>query len=61
MSSFSIYITGFIVLIIGLAIGAYLLNAPPTWIGVGVIVLLGIGILSATRHTKPKDPQPPAP
>jgi uncharacterized membrane protein YiaA len=59
MSSFSIYLIGFIVLIIGLSVGAFLLNAPPVWIAVGVIVLLGLGILSATRHTKPKDPQQP--
>lgn len=56
MSSFNTYIVGFVVLIIGLAIGAYLLNAPPTWIAVGVIVLLGIGILSATSRTRQKDP-----
>ncbi len=56
MSSFNTYIVGFVVLIIGLAVGAYLLNAPPTWIAVGVIVLLGIGILSATSRTKQKDP-----
>jgi len=60
MSSFSIYLIGFVVLIIGLAVAAYLLNLPAMWIGVGVIILLGLGILSATRHTKPKDPQPPA-
>ncbi len=56
MSAFSTYIVGFVVLIAGLAIGAYLLNVPPTWIAVGVIVLLGIGILSASSRTKQKDP-----
>lgn len=56
MSSFNTYLVGFVVLIIGLAVGAYLLNAPTTWIAVGVIVLLGIGILSATSRTKQKDP-----
>lgn len=56
MSAFSTYIIGFLVLIVGLAIGAYLLNVPPTWIGVGVIVFLGIGILSASNRTKQKDP-----
>ncbi len=56
MSAFSTYIVGFVVLIVGLAIGAYLLNVPPTWIAVGVIVLLGIGILSASSRTKQKDP-----
>lgn len=56
MSSFNTYLVGFVVLIIGLAVGAYLLNVPPTWIAVGVIVLLGIGIISATSKTKQKEP-----
>lgn len=56
MSSFSIYLVGFIVLIIGLAIAAFLLGVPQMWIGVGVIVLVGIGILSGTSRTKTKDP-----
>ena len=45
MSSFSTYLLGFIVLIIGLAIAAYLLIGPSIWIAVGAIVLIGIGIL----------------
>ena len=56
MSSFSTYLIGFIVLIIGLSVAAYLLGAPPLWIGVGAIVLIGIGILSGTSRTKAKDP-----
>lgn len=56
MSSFGTYIIGFLVLIAGLAIAAWLLGAPPVWIVVGVIVLLGIAIISATSRTKPKDP-----
>ena len=56
MSSFSTYMIGFVVLVLGLAIAAYLLNAPPMWIAVGVIVLVGLGILMATSRTKPKDP-----
>jgi len=56
MSSFSTYLIGFIVLIIGLAVAAYLLGAPPLWIGVGAIVLIGIGILTGTSRTKTKDP-----
>ena len=51
-SSFGVYLAGFIVLTIGLAMGAYLLGAPPMWIGVGVICLLGIGILSAVKKTQ---------
>ena len=56
MSSFGTYIIGFLVLIAGLALAAWLLGAPPTWIIVGVIVMLGIAIISATSRTKPKDP-----
>lgn len=59
MSSFSTYLLGFIILIIGIAVGAYLLNVPPTWIAVGVIILVGIGILMATSRTKPRDPPTP--
>jgi hypothetical protein len=59
MSSFGTYITGFVILVLGLAIAAYLLNAPPMWIAVGVIILIGIGILMATSRTKMKDPPPP--
>ncbi len=56
MSSFATYLIGFIVLIVGLALAAYLLNVPSTWIAVGVVVLIGIGILSATSRTKMRDP-----
>jgi uncharacterized membrane protein YiaA len=56
MSSFATYLIGFLILIIGLAIAAHLLNVPDMWIGVGVIVLLGIGVLSATTRTKMRDP-----
>ena len=56
MSSFSTYLIGFVILIIGLAIGAYLLGVPPLWITVGVISMIGIGVLTATSRTKPRDP-----
>jgi uncharacterized membrane protein YiaA len=56
MSTFGTYLIGFIIFIIGVAFAAYLLNVPPTWIGVGVIVLLGLGVVMATTRTKPKDP-----
>lgn len=57
MSSFSTYLIGYIVLIIGLTIAAFLLGAPPIWIVVGAIVMIGLGIVMATTRTKPKDPQ----
>lgn len=59
MSSFSTYMVGFVVLILGLALAAYLLNAPPVWIVVGIVILIGMAILMATTRTKPKDPPAP--
>jgi hypothetical protein len=62
MSSFGTYLIGFIILIIGIAIAAFLLNVPTMWIVVGVIILIGIGVLSATTRGKMKDPpKPPTP
>ena len=54
--SFGLYMVGFIVLIVGLALGAYLLHVPAMWIGVGVIVLVGIGILTGVTSTRRPDP-----
>ena len=56
MSAFATYLLGFVVFIVGLAIAAYLLNVPPMWIGAGVIILIGLGVISATNRTRPRDP-----
>ena len=53
--SFAIYLIGFIVLIVGLALGAHMMHMPPRWIGVGVIVLAGLGILSGVARTRQRD------
>lgn len=54
--SFGIYIVGYIILIIGLALGAHLMHVPPKWIGVGVICLIGIAIIHGVTATRQKDP-----
>lgn len=51
-SSFGVYLIGFIVLIVGLALGANLAGVPTTWIVIGVVCLIGIGILSAVKRTQ---------
>jgi uncharacterized membrane protein YiaA len=56
MSSFATYVIGIVILVLGLAFAAYLLDVPPIWIAVGVIVGLGIGLVTATSRTKMKDP-----
>jgi hypothetical protein len=54
--SFTLYLVGFVILILGLVMGAYFLNVPPRWIGVGVVVLVGLGVLSGVANTRRRDP-----
>ena len=54
--SFGLYSIGFAIVIGGLTYAAYLLHVPARWIVVGVTVLLGVGILSAVKATRQKDP-----
>jgi len=54
--SFGIYIVGFIIVIAGLAIGANMLHVPPQWIGVGVLIMAGLGIVMGVSRTRQKDP-----
>jgi uncharacterized membrane protein YiaA len=54
--SFGIFLVGYIILTIGLAIGAHLLHVPQKWIGVGVLCLIGIAIIHGVTATRHKDP-----
>ena len=40
----------------GLAWGASVAGVPSLYIGIGVVILLGIGIFSAVSRTRSKDP-----
>jgi uncharacterized membrane protein YiaA len=54
--SFGIYIAGYVIFIVGLAIGAHMLHVPQKWIGVGVLCLIGIAIIHGVTATRQKDP-----
>jgi hypothetical protein len=54
--SFGIYTIGFVIMLGGLIWGAHMMHIPGQWIGVGAVVLLGIGILTAVKNTRQKDP-----
>ncbi len=58
MSNMSLYVVGIIVLIAGLAWGAVRLGIPTVWIGIGAVVVLGIGLVSAVGNTRQRE-QPP--
>ena len=61
MSSLTIFIVGFIILIGGLAYGASLAGVPTQWIAVGAIVLAGIGVILGVSRTRMKDPSHDSP
>ena len=54
--SFALYAIGFVIFVIGISIAAHLLHVPPRWIAVGDITLIGLGIMSAVRGTRQRDP-----
>jgi hypothetical protein len=54
--SFGLYLVGYIILTIGLAIGADMLHVPQKWIGVGVLCLIGLAIIHGVTATRQKDP-----
>lgn len=56
MSKFGAFLTGYVIFTIGLAAAMYLLGLPPTWIGVAVLVLIGIGVFTGAAKAKRDDP-----
>jgi hypothetical protein len=55
MSAFMLYVAGYIFLLCGMVYGAYLLHVPHAWIGVGALIMIGFGIMSAVSRTKQRD------
>jgi hypothetical protein len=54
--SFGLYLIGFIIVVVGVAFGAHLMNVPARWIGVIVLILLGLGIVTGVTTTRRRDP-----
>lgn len=54
--SFGIYLAGYIVVVLGVGYAAFLAHVPSHWIIAGVLVMVGIGILTAVTKTRQKDP-----
>jgi hypothetical protein len=51
---FNLALVGWIIVIIALAIAAYMMHAPPIWIAIGALALLGIGVISSVTRSKPQ-------
>lgn len=54
--SFALYMIGFLIFLGGLVWGAVAANIPNTYIAIGTLILLGIGIFSGVGRTRSKDP-----
>jgi hypothetical protein len=54
--SLLIYLIGYAIFVAGLGLGAYYLHVPPRWIGVGVLVFVGLGVAGGVAKTRTKDP-----
>jgi hypothetical protein len=55
MSNLVIYLIGSAFVAGGLAWAASKFGASPIWIGIGVIIVIGLGIMSAVSKTRQKE------
>jgi len=55
MSNLIIYLIGTAFVAGGLAWAAYKLGASPIWIGIGVIIMIGLGMMAAVSKTRQKE------
>ena len=56
MTNFFVYMIGVILLVSALAYGASLMHISTTWIAVGAVAILGLGIMGAIVKTRQKEP-----
>jgi hypothetical protein len=54
--SFALYITGFVIVIAGVAWALITAHVPTLYVMITCVILLGLGILTGVSHTRSKDP-----
>ena len=54
MNWFNLSFIGWLIVIIALGLVAYKYDVPPFWIGVGALLLVGVGIITSVKHSKPR-------
>lgn len=54
--SFALYIIGLILVVGGIAWGLTLAGVPTVYVAVAVLIVLGVGVMSAVARTRTKDP-----
>jgi hypothetical protein len=51
---FNLSFIGWLIVIVALGLVAYRYDVPPFWIGIGALLLLGVGIITSVKHSKPQ-------
>lgn len=54
--SFALYLFGFVLVTMGVAWGLSEAGVPRVWIGIAVVILLGLGFVMGVSRTRMKDP-----
>jgi hypothetical protein len=54
VSWFNLSFIGWLIVIIALALVAYRYDVSSFWIGVGALLLVGVGIITSVKHSKPR-------
>jgi membrane protein YdbS with pleckstrin-like domain len=51
---FNLSFLGWVIVIVALGIAAYKFGADPIWIAIGALALLGVGIITSVKSSKPQ-------
>lgn len=51
---FNLSFIGWLVVIVALSLVAWRFDVEPFWIGIGALLLLGVGIITSVKHSKPR-------
>jgi protein-S-isoprenylcysteine O-methyltransferase Ste14 len=54
--SFALYLIGYLIFVAGVLYAEHLAHVHSRWMGVTALVLIGLGILTAVKNTRQKDP-----
>lgn len=58
MSATAAYLIGWLIIVAGLGVGAYLLNIPALWVCLTALILVAAGVMALSWRDKP--PKPPS-
>ena len=54
--SFALYLLGFVIFVAGVAWGMSVFGVSHLYIGIAVVILIGLGIVTGVTRTRTKDP-----